>query len=92
MYSVQELSLSLTQGVWRHASWGYPVTPAPPGASVRARFLPSVATDTVDYSWEGFTEGLAGKGKRGLAVLLNSGHIQKLELSKSWSRDEASLR
>ena len=41
-YSVQELSLSLTQGVWRHHSWGYPVRSAPPGAQVSARFLPMV--------------------------------------------------
>jgi len=138
-YSVQELSVALTQGVWRHASWGYPVTSSPPGASVSARFLPSVALEAVDSTWEGLTDGLAGlmcaslnkldrtqavtpvysfqprglvgqnltgdashfrygllpkenvctenltpwkkllpcKGKRGLAVLLNSGHIQK---------------
>ena len=57
-YSVQELSLSLTQGVWRHGQWGYPVTSAPPGAMVSARFLPSVAS--VDDQWEGLTDGLAG--------------------------------
>ena len=33
-YRVQELQLALTQGVWRTQAWGYPVTSAPPGASV----------------------------------------------------------
>lgn len=138
-YRVQELQLALTQGVWRTQAWGYPVTSAPPGASVAARFLASVPAASVSATWEGLTEGLAGllcaslnkldrsqavtpvhtfpprgvlgtnltgepshfrygllpkenvctenltpwkkllpcKGKRGLAVLLNSGVIQK---------------
>ena len=59
-YSVQELSLSLTQGVWRHQGWGYPVRAAPPGAEVGARFLPVVTSHQVDGVWEGLTDGLAG--------------------------------
>ena len=136
-YRVQEMSLSLTQGLWRYGQWGYPVSSNPPGASLQARFLPSV--EDVDREWSGLTNGLAGllcaslnnldtsqavspafsfqprgvlgtnltsardharfgilpkenvctenltpwkkllpcKGKRGLAVLLNSGVIQK---------------
>ena len=136
-YRVQEMSLSLTQGLWRYGQWGYPVSGHPPGASLEARFLPAV--ESVDRQWSGLTNGLAGllcaslnkldtsqaispafsfqprgalganltqarenarfgilpkenvctenltpwkkllpcKGKRGLAVLLNSGVIQK---------------
>ena len=33
-FSVQELHLSLTQGLWRHRTWGYPIYDAPPGAEI----------------------------------------------------------
>ena len=33
-YSVQELHLSQTQGLWRHERWGYPINSAPPGAEL----------------------------------------------------------
>lgn len=59
-YRVQELSLSLTQGLWRHSSWGYPVESSPPGAAVLARFLPQVGEDEVDTMWDGLTNALAG--------------------------------
>lgn len=59
-YKVQELSMSLTQGLWRHSSWGYPVESSPPGAAVLARFLPQVSEHEVDSMWEGLTNALAG--------------------------------
>lgn len=59
-YRVQELDLSLTQGLWRVAAWGYPVEASPPGAAVTARFLPQVAESEVDDAWEGLTSALAG--------------------------------
>ena len=59
-YRVQELSLSLTQGLWRAATSGYPVESAPPGAAVSARFLPEVSAEDVDIVWEGLTNALAG--------------------------------
>lgn len=59
-YQVQELSLSLTQGLWRTSSWGYPVESSPPGAAVTARFLPTVPQSAVDDAWEGLTNALAG--------------------------------
>lgn len=37
-YDVRELHLSLTQGLWRHDKWGYPVRSAPPGAELWAWF------------------------------------------------------
>jgi len=59
-YKVQELSLSLTQGLWRHSVWGYPVESSPPGAAVTARFLPQVGESSVDTLWDGLTNALAG--------------------------------
>jgi len=59
-YQVQELSLSLAQGLWRPATSGYPVEAAPPGAAVTARFLPQVPAPEVDTAWEGLTNALAG--------------------------------
>ena len=59
-YMVQELSLSLTQGLWRASASGYPVESAPPGAAVSARFLPEVPAENVDTAWEGLTNALAG--------------------------------
>lgn len=58
VYQIQELSLSLTQGKWRHELWGYPVESSPPGAMVIARFLDGV--EDVDKNWEGLTNALAG--------------------------------
>jgi len=57
-FNVQELKLTLTQGIWRTEKWGYPVESTPPGGLVLARFLPTV-TD-VDEAWEGLTGALAG--------------------------------
>lgn len=37
-YNVQELHLSLTEGLWRHEKFGYPVVDAPPGAELWAWF------------------------------------------------------
>jgi len=57
-FSVQELKLTLTQGIWRTEKWGYPVESAPPGGLVVARFLRQV--ENVDDAWEGLTSALAG--------------------------------
>jgi len=57
-YSVQELDLSLTQGLWRYEKWGYPIQSFPPGAQVVARFHELVPD--VDKAWEGLTSALAG--------------------------------
>jgi len=59
-YRVQELALTLGQGLWRATTSGYPVEAAPPGATVTARFLPQVAASEVDSAWEGLTNALAG--------------------------------
>jgi len=59
-FRVQELRLSLTQGQWRHSKWGHPMFPAPPGALVATRILPSTTTNEVDTAWAGLTSALAG--------------------------------
>ena len=33
-YRVKELHLTLTQGFWRHDTWGYPLEDAPPGVEL----------------------------------------------------------
>ena len=58
-YQVQELKLSLTQGLWRYEKFGYPIEGAPSGSLVTARFLPSLVGD-VDTAWSGLTSALAG--------------------------------
>ena len=40
-FSARELHLSLTQGRWRHESWGYPVVDASPGAELWVWFMES---------------------------------------------------
>jgi len=57
-FNVQELKLSLTQGIWRTEKWGYPIESAPPGALLIARFLPT--TEDVDANWTGLSSSLAG--------------------------------
>lgn len=39
-FSIQELHISLTEGLWRHEGWGYPVIDAPPGAELWVWFKP----------------------------------------------------
>lgn len=73
-YGVQELSLSLTQGRWRHQQWGYPVIPSqfqpyanssldlragPGGAEVIATFLAMEGTTELEQ-WTGLLHALAG--------------------------------
>lgn len=48
----------MTQGLWRHEQWGYPVVDAPPGAEVWAWFEPE--TQNVDQNWKLLTDTLSG--------------------------------
>ncbi|CAI9714892.1 GPI transamidase component PIG-T-like [Octopus vulgaris] len=57
-HDVQELHLSLTQGIWRHDKWGYPIHDAPPGAELWVWFLPSVKS--VKVSWAELVNALSG--------------------------------
>lgn len=57
-YHVRELHLSLTQGLWRHRKWGYPVVDAPPGAQLWVWFTPT--TDNLDQTWRDLVNALSG--------------------------------
>ncbi|KAL1497124.1 hypothetical protein ABEB36_008134 [Hypothenemus hampei] len=57
-YNVQELHISLTGGLWRYETWGYPVIDAAPGAEVWAWFKPS--TTNVDKNWKLLANSLSG--------------------------------
>ncbi|KAK7068215.1 hypothetical protein SK128_009728 [Halocaridina rubra] len=57
-YHVRELHLSLTQGLWRHQIWGYPVVDAPPGAQLWVWFNPTV--DNLDQTWKDLVNALSG--------------------------------
>ncbi|XP_066272553.1 GPI transamidase component PIG-T-like [Branchiostoma lanceolatum] len=57
-YRVQEMHLTLTQGMWQQDKWGYPVTSAAPGAELWAWFQQEV--DDVDQAWFGLTNALSG--------------------------------
>ncbi|KAG5896881.1 hypothetical protein JTB14_033521 [Gonioctena quinquepunctata] len=57
-FNVQELHVSLTGGLWRYESWGYPVIDAAPGAEIWAWFN----SDTVDVNknWKLLANSLSG--------------------------------
>lgn len=59
-YDVEELDLSLTQGMWRYRYWGIPLEGAsnPSGASIMAIF--KHGTEDVDSKWNGLVNSLAG--------------------------------
>lgn len=57
-YHVRELHLSLTQGLWRHRMWGYPVIDAPPGAQLWVWFNPNV--HNLDQTWRDLVNALSG--------------------------------
>ncbi|KAL1124406.1 hypothetical protein AAG570_001035 [Ranatra chinensis] len=57
-YDVKELHVSLTKGLWRHETWGYPVQEAPPGAEVWAWF--KQGTSNIDNKWKELTGALSG--------------------------------
>ncbi|XP_060664482.1 GPI transamidase component PIG-T [Drosophila nasuta] len=51
-YDVKELHISLTQGLWRYESWGYPIVDATGGAELWAWFSASNLTnDAVNKQW-----------------------------------------
>lgn len=58
-FSLRELDVTLTRGLWREQFWGFPSYPAPPGASVSALF--QTHTKDVDSSWGRLTNALSGQ-------------------------------
>ncbi|KAB0797348.1 hypothetical protein PPYR_01934 [Photinus pyralis] len=57
-HNVQELHLSLTAGLWRYETWGYPITSAPPGAELWVWFKQD--TENVDKNWKELANSLSG--------------------------------
>ncbi|UYV67737.1 PIGT [Cordylochernes scorpioides] len=58
-YKLNQLHLSLTQGLWHHKKWGYPVYDAPSGAKLWAYFHPS--TSDISAEWFGLVNSLSGQ-------------------------------
>lgn len=51
-YDVKELHISLTQGLWRYESWGYPIVDATGGAELWAWFSArNLTEDDVNKQW-----------------------------------------
>ncbi|XP_078600393.1 GPI-anchor transamidase component PIGT-like [Branchiostoma floridae x Branchiostoma japonicum] len=57
-YRVQEMHLTLTQGMWQQDKWSYPLTSAAPGAELWVWFQREV--DDVGQAWFGLTNALSG--------------------------------
>ncbi|OWA53476.1 GPI transamidase component PIG-T [Hypsibius exemplaris] len=57
-HSVDELHVRLTQGVFRHSKWGYPILSAPTGGEVWAWFKPDA--EGLPEKWKGLTNSLSG--------------------------------
>lgn len=59
-YNIEEIELSLTQGIWRYRQWGIPLEGSsnPSGASILAIF--KNGTENVDKQWRGLVNSLAG--------------------------------
>lgn len=61
-YDVAELHVSLSHGLWRYETWGYPPIDASPGAEVWAWFTGNTTlTDSqVDVQWKNLCDTLSG--------------------------------
>lgn len=57
-HNIDELHISLTEGLWRYKTWGYPVVDAGPGTEIYAWFNENVKN--VDQEWKGLTNALSG--------------------------------
>ncbi|XP_055370719.1 GPI transamidase component PIG-T [Condylostylus longicornis] len=60
-FNLKELHVSLTQGLWRYESFGYPIIDTSPGAEVYAWFGGKNLTETlVDNQWKHLVSILSG--------------------------------
>ncbi|XP_060518647.1 GPI transamidase component PIG-T [Cylas formicarius] len=57
-HNIEELHVSLTGGLWRYETWGYPVVDAAPGAEVWAWFKSD--TEDVNLNWKLLANSLSG--------------------------------
>lgn len=64
-YDIKELHVSLSNGLWRYETWGYPVVDAAPGAEVWAWFNNGTDgsrrnPDSIDVQWKNLCATLSG--------------------------------
>ncbi|KAL2711512.1 GPI transamidase component PIG-T [Vespula squamosa] len=57
-HKVDELHITLTQGLWNYQQWGYPFYDAGSGAEIYAWFNQDVSN--IDQEWKGLTNALSG--------------------------------
>lgn len=57
-HNIDELHVTLTEGLWNYQKWGYPFHDAGPGAEITAWFNKNVTN--IDKEWKGLTNALAG--------------------------------
>ncbi|CAL1680964.1 unnamed protein product [Lasius platythorax] len=57
-HNIDELHVTLTEGLWNYEKWGYPFHDAGPGAEITAWFNKNVTN--IDKGWKGLTNALAG--------------------------------
>lgn len=59
-YDITELHVSLSNGLWRHETWGFPVESAGPGAELYVWFKESLPQERINQQWIELSEALSG--------------------------------
>lgn len=59
-YEISELHVSLTNGLWRHETWGFPVESAGSGAELYVWFKNHLSPAKINQQWIELSEALSG--------------------------------
>lgn len=59
-YDISELHVTLTNGMWRHESWGFPVESAGSGAELYVWFKNNLPQENINRQWIELSEALSG--------------------------------
>lgn len=59
-YDINELHVTLSQGMWRHEDWGYPPISAGSGAELYVWFSSDLTQETINQQWIELSEALSG--------------------------------
>lgn len=59
-YDLSELHVTLTNGLWRHETWGFPVESAGSGAELYAWFKNHLSQTEINQQWVELSEALSG--------------------------------
>lgn len=59
-YDIIELHVSLTNGLWRHEPWGFPIESAGSGAELYVWFKDSLSQENINQQWIELSEALSG--------------------------------